>query len=132
MVDLTDPVAGSVLDNIEFSSDVATVRATWFGFHDPESGIPKLRTTVFAFGRELQTFIFGDVGNYSEFEKHTFNLQHKEYVTIRVEAINGATRRNHSITDGYLVDRTPPNMDYLKDTENGYKYQPFSDRLELR
>ena len=132
LVDLTNPIAGTVLDYLEFSSIVTTVKCTWFGFHDPESGVPTVKTTVYRNGLEIQTFAFGDVGNYSEYEEHTFNLQHKEYVTIRVEAINGATRRNHSMTDGFLVDRTPPNLDYLKDTENGFKYQSFSDRLDLR
>jgi hypothetical protein len=52
VVDMTDPVAGQVLDgherplDLDFSSQTASVYAYWTDFHDPESGIEKYDITI--------------------------------------------------------------------------------------
>ena len=87
MVDVTRPDQGWVHDgqdpaeDIEFSSQTASVFSNWGDFHDPESGIDEYIVTLFVNGENREEFIMR--GDEEYLEDHTQHLQHTDFVQVR-------------------------------------------------
>ena len=92
LVDTTPPVPGYVVDgsNIhndeDYSSQSATVTASWADFSDPESGLSPYSLSVVINNVVHKTF---DVDEDAEqFTDHSFSLQHGDQVQVQLQAIN--------------------------------------------
>jgi hypothetical protein len=49
------------------------------------------------------------------FTWHHFNLAHKLHVKTKLRATNGAYNTDNADTNGFIVDLTPPELDYIGD-----------------
>lgn len=136
LIDMTDPVGGTVQDGIDpaddldISSDPTFVAATWSGFSDGESGIARYNVEVMKQGNgELTAKVVGSDSlprDSSGFEWSHLQFSDGDRVHVSVTAVNGAEQEVTSQSDGFLVDTTPPLLVYLhdgRDTAIDLQYQ---------
>ncbi|XP_046580894.1 uncharacterized protein LOC124288421 [Haliotis rubra] len=134
LVDITPPLLGYVQDgadianDVEFSSQIATIESTWANFTDPESHVQEYTMVVYVNDELKKTFHIGSMTSYTD---HTMDTKHKDYVRVQVTATNGARLETQAESNGYLVDETPPNMMYIQDSQTG-KYQSDSSHLGFK
>ena len=87
MVDITEPLSGWVHDgqvpteDIEYSSQAASVYSHWGDFYDPESGIDEYIVTMSVNGEDREEFVMR--GDEEYLEDHTQHLQHADFVQVR-------------------------------------------------
>nr|KAG5706426.1 hypothetical protein BaRGS_032819 [Batillaria attramentaria] len=111
LVDVTPPIPGNVSDgddinnDIDFTSETATITTTWSDFRDPESGLTPYSLSV-SINQQLDK-VFTDI-NAETFTDHSFSFQH----------------------DGMLVDHTPPDLLSIS-TKNQTQYQQRDDVLHF-
>ena len=79
------------------------------------------KVTLVVNGEERETF--GRSGDTKHIEDHTQHFQHGDEIEVVVEAENGATLTSDATSSGYVIDLTPPVIDYLKDHPQDLKYQ---------
>ncbi|XP_076452271.1 uncharacterized protein LOC143287914 [Babylonia areolata] len=135
LVDVTPPVAGTVSDgtdvthDVNYTSETATVSASWTGFRDAESGLADYSVTVTVSGGGERTFP-GLSSGLEEFTDHSFSLRHQDTVTVQLRANNRAGGQVTVSTDGMLVDHTPPQMTDIG-SKNRSLYQLSDDALQF-
>ncbi|KAK3589126.1 hypothetical protein CHS0354_017092 [Potamilus streckersoni] len=138
LVDTTPPEAGSVIDvgnyenttiDIAFSSESATVKASWNNFSDAESSIASYVADIYINREHVKTLHTGTATNLLD---HSLSLNHLDNVYIDILALNGADLSVRAASDGFLVDHTPPNILFLEDSQNGEKFQSDKSKLSLR
>ncbi|XP_035662464.1 uncharacterized protein LOC118406510 [Branchiostoma floridae] len=140
-VDLTPPESGWFVDgnseetdgngvpiDLEFTSEPARVDAQWGDFLDPESGVDEFTLSIYR--RQLNgDGIYGDdqlMHGPDDIDKSQraanffhFHLIHGDVVWSKLTAINVAGGVTEALTDGFIVDLTPPVFDYLVDIWDG-------------
>ncbi|KAK7493737.1 hypothetical protein BaRGS_00015066 [Batillaria attramentaria] len=135
LIDITPPVPGNVSDGAmvtddeDYTSETATVTTSWAGFYDPESGLAPYSLSVFINDELENTFSGIDIDKL-QYTDHAFSLQHRDIVTAELQATNRAGSNVKVVSDGMLVDHTPPDLVYMA-TENKTRYQQRDDTLDL-
>ena len=141
MVDTTPPLNGSVMDgftsgvDIDFSSSLTTIAASWSGFVDMESDISHYVVTVYRqpVGSETAVLIHTEnVGSQTDYVGNHFSLSSQDVVNVMIEAFNGAQLKTVASSDGYTIDFTPPQVSLLVDGSDvltEVKYQTSTDEL---
>lgn len=135
MVDLTPPLPGWIKDgktkpkDIAYSSESATKNCFWGNFTDPESDIAGYEVSVYINSEFIKTF---GVNTHKEFVDLSISMKHLDTVDFSLKGTNGAGLSVEVKSDGFLVDHTPPNMDYLLDTPDGSKYQSSKEQLNIK
>ncbi|KAK3609657.1 hypothetical protein CHS0354_035942 [Potamilus streckersoni] len=135
LVDLTPPVEGQVVDgelldfqDLDFSSSKVTVAVQWRDFRDPESHIRHYEVQV----QRAEN----DDGNYQvlkdwvEYDNTTtsikwqnFHLKHRDRIKSLLRTTNNALNQITSVTNSFIIDLTPPVLEYVNDgTEEGIDY----------
>ena len=113
LVDTTPPVAGWIHDgddrteDMKYSSQTATIKAVWDNFTDPESKIAHYTVKVLVNDQFQHSF---EVGKHISFTDHSIATKHDDFVSIHLEAQNGARLKTILKSDGYNVDVTPPTI----------------------
>ncbi|XP_060074374.1 uncharacterized protein LOC132554093 [Ylistrum balloti] len=134
LIDITPPLPGIIWDgpvkgnDIDFSSETATKSCNWDNFTDPESHIAKYDISLYINREHIQTF---EVVDLTQFTERSITMNHRDEVEFIVTAENGAGKTVDVTSNGFLVDHTPPVMDYIHDTETGTHYQSFIDYLDV-
>ncbi|XP_046568758.1 uncharacterized protein LOC124277142 [Haliotis rubra] len=134
LVDITPPLLGFVQDgpdivnDVEFSSQTATIESAWANFTDPESHVQEYTMMVYVNDELKKKFHIGSMTSYTD---HTIDTKHKDHVRVQVTATNGAGLETQADSNGYMVDETPPNMMYIQDSQTG-KYQSDSSHLGVK
>nr|KAG5704401.1 hypothetical protein BaRGS_031107 [Batillaria attramentaria] len=118
-----------VTDDEDYTSETATVTTSWAGFYDPESGLAPYSLSVFINDELENTFSGIDIDKL-QYTDHAFSLQHRDIVTAELQATNRAGSNVKVVSDGMLVDHTPPDLVYMA-TENKTRYQQRDDTLDL-
>nr|KAG5706489.1 hypothetical protein BaRGS_032882 [Batillaria attramentaria] len=91
LVDITPPIPGNVSDgddvinDIDFTSETATITTTWSDFQDPESGLTPYSLSVFV-NQQLDK-VFTDI-NAETFTDHSLSIQHGDSVYAVLLATN--------------------------------------------
>lgn len=135
LVDVTPPVAGSIADgsdvahDVNYTSETATVTASWADFYDRESGVRDYTVAVIV-NDALDKRFPGLSQSATTFTDHSFSLQHGDVVTVELLTSNRAGSSVATTTDGMLVDHTPPQLVDLG-TENRTRYQLRDDVLDF-
>ena len=134
MVDITSPIPGVVKDgfsvqhDIDYSSETATVRSVWDNFTDPESGIADYKVHVHInHALEKST----NVKLSQVYEDHSFTMKHLDRVDVVVTATNGAELTVDVTSDGFLVDLTPPVVQFVRDSYEETGFQSTDTSLQL-
>lgn len=133
LVDTTPPVPGQVVDgdnisqDIDFTSETASVTCVWSDFMDPESGIESYSLSVLVNG-DIRLSITGVTQQI--FIDHSFNLLHGDEIRVEVQASNNAGSSISVITDGLRVDHTPPDLLRLSTFEDK-PFQQDPTKLEF-
>ena len=71
-----------------------------------------------------------DVAGFTEhIEDHTQHFKHADQIEVVVEATNGATLTSDATSSGYVIDLTPPAIDYLKDHPQNLHYQTSNTEM---
>ena len=134
-VDRSPPVAGIVNDgfseDVDFQSDNRTLQATWHGFVDHESGIQRLRISVWERDRSEEVIRnFGDVPASGKWTSKTLYLTAGTRYYIRITCYNGAGLYSEKSSDGVLIDPFPPVSRKIWDVsadQEGWDYLGESD-----
>ncbi|XP_061168901.1 uncharacterized protein LOC133178169 [Saccostrea echinata] len=135
LIDTTPPLSGYAVDgpdlseDISFSSETATKFVTWDNFSDPESGIEKYAVTVYINDAKIKTF---ESTKETTFVDHSISMDHKDKVHFQVDSFNKAGLSENIITDGYIIDHTPPNLIFIQDNIHKRRYQTNENLLNLR
>lgn len=138
LVDITPPIPGKVddrsvisnfTDDIDYTSETATVLASWQDFYDPESGIDHYDINI-EINNETDKFL--PLSTDTFFEDHSFTIHHLDFIQVEIYASNGANLQTSLRSDGVLVDHTPPNLLYVYDTHNNNKFQSDNTKLYLK
>ncbi|KAK7496780.1 hypothetical protein BaRGS_00011989, partial [Batillaria attramentaria] len=133
LVDITPPIPGNVSDgddvinDIDFTSETATITTTWSDFQDPESGLTPYSLSVFV-NQQLDK-VFTDI-NAETFTDHSLSIQHGDSVYAVLLATNRAGGSVSVASDGMYVDHTPPDLLYIS-TDNQTQYQTRDDVLHF-
>ncbi|KAK7496755.1 hypothetical protein BaRGS_00011964, partial [Batillaria attramentaria] len=133
LVDVTPPIPGNVSDgddinnDIDFTSETATITTTWSDFRDPESGLTPYSLSV-SINQQLDK-VFTDI-NAETFTDHSFSFQHGDTVVAELTATNRAGGLVSVPSDGMLVDHTPPDLLSIS-TKNQTQYQQRDDVLHF-
>ena len=134
MIDTTPPISGLVIDgedptvDMMFSSETAEISANWDGFLDAESNIVAYTVTVFINGEESRTF---DAGTETRFKDFSMTFRQGDHVKTRITAKNGAGVVSSSSSTGFIIDLTPPIVQFVYSSDNGKKYQTNDSCLSL-
>ncbi|KAJ8312545.1 hypothetical protein KUTeg_009918 [Tegillarca granosa] len=135
LVDLTPPLPGWIKDgkmkpkDIAYSSESATKNCYWGNFSDPESHMAEYEVSVYINREFIKTF---SVNVQEEFFDHSISMKHLDTVDFSLKGTNGAGLSVVVNSDGFLIDHTPPDMDFLHDTADGSRYQSSKDKLNLK
>lgn len=138
LVDITPPFPGKVddrsvvpdfTDDIDYTSETATILASWQDFYDPESGIDHYDINV-EINNETAKFL--PLSTDTVFEDHSFTIHHLDFIQVEVCASNGAKLQTSLRSDGVLVDHTPPYLHYVYDTKNRNNFQSDNTKLYLK
>ncbi|KAK7493720.1 hypothetical protein BaRGS_00015049 [Batillaria attramentaria] len=133
LVDKTPPDVGILADgqnaqnDVDFTSETATVSASWSDFHDPESGMDSYTLAVYV-DDELQRTFHGIDGE--QHTDHSFSFQHGNRVHSQLLASNRAGGSVTVASDGMVVDLKPPELVRIG-TVNQTKYQSRDDVLDF-
>ena len=124
-VDITPPVSGVVLDGLvntidkSYSSSLTMVEANWNGFYDFESSIAQYTVTVFhrSAGAPMEEAVYFTVveGNVHQISLSQFSFANGDRISFTVEARNGAGLTSTIMSNGYVIDLTPPQVSYIID-----------------
>ncbi len=138
--DVTPPATGTVSDgpfpsrDIQFSSSQTTVKATWNGIEDYESGIETYTVTIFrrSLGSSVSQILHRESisGNTDEISWNFFSLFNGDFVTVEVEAINGAGLTSTQVSDGVIVDLTAPTLIYIVDGISSMQDESFQSNTD--
>ena len=115
MIDVTPPTSGqvsdgdNVTDDVDYTSEAASVTSSWRDFHDWESGVQEYSMAVIV-NDQLEKMISGLSNSLETFTDHSLSLQHGDRVKVKVTATNRAGSSVAVVTDGMTVDHTPPQM----------------------
>ena len=139
LVDITPPLPGWVNDGVEplrdvqYSAESATKRCNWNNFTDPESGIEKyeVKVTISNEDNHYQHEKSFGIKDAISFTDHSMPMKHNDFVNFDVEAVNGAGLTVKNRSDGFKVDHTPPEMEFIRDTNTGQRYQSDATSLLL-
>ncbi|CAH1249045.1 SELE [Branchiostoma lanceolatum] len=125
MVDLTPPEAGFLQDSdvvgedLTFSSDPATVAGHWGNFTDPESGIMDFSIAVERKQKDqAENEVIHEsesVGMTTSFRWHHFHLHQGDQVFVNLNVTNRALGITSLMSNGFVLDLTPPELIYLRD-----------------
>ena len=132
LIDITDPLSGWVIDgsktnsDVDYSKESTFVESMWGNFSDSESGIDHFIVTVLINGNPVRELFPGIALKISDY---SFHFAHSDRVQVKVEAVNGASKRAASFSNGYLVDLTPAALEYLHDSKTGFAYQTSDNEL---
>ena len=106
----------------QFSSSQTTLSATWTGVQDYESGIETYRVTVYqrpSGSMAQETFNEESVsGNINAISWNYFSFSNGDFITVEVEGVNGAGLTSTQVSDGVIIDLTPPQLLYIVDGIN--------------
>ena len=132
LVDITPPIRGTVIDgsteDIQFSSEAATIRAAWNGFYDPESHIKDYSVGVYVNGEHRRTF---DAGQENSLLDNSMSFKHMDNVYNQITAENGAELTIEGESNGFMVDLTPPVTMFVKDSNSHTGYQSNNAALDV-
>ena len=91
LIDTTPPETGTladgdnVHDDVDYTSETATMTASWDGFRDPESGLAPYSLAVHVNGDLRQTFTGIEAEHFTD---HSFSFQHGDRVHVQLLARN--------------------------------------------
>jgi hypothetical protein len=134
IIDTTKPIIGHVRDgdnptvDMEFSSETAEFTVNWEGFRDPESDIVAYAVQVFINNEEVRTF---DAGISTSFKDFSMTFHQGDHVKTRVSATNGAGLVSSVTSSGFIIDLTPPVVQFIYASKEGKKYQTDNSTLNL-
>ena len=134
LIDETAPVPGWLhdgddeLEDMDYSSETATVQSVWDDFSDPESGIADYSIKVYVNENLQGTF---DVGTKTSFTDHSVATKHGDKVRVELVAENGAGLKTFKQTDGYILDETAPDLVYFDGLEH-VMYQSDNTSLKFK
>lgn len=135
LIDTTPPDAGwvhdglSALDDIQYTSSSASKSCTWDNFKDAESGIGRYEASLHVNGELRKTF---DVAKETKtLTDHTVTMEHMDVMHWQLSAFNGAKVETEVVTDGFLVDHTAPEIEYILDNNVDKRYQRNSSTLDI-
>ncbi|XP_064643636.1 uncharacterized protein LOC135497734 [Lineus longissimus] len=147
IIDLTPPVKGEVVDgslqgfrDVNISSISSIVAGQFRGFNDPESGINDTEIQVDvapSLTGEFDTVhAYQSIYQEHDFQWAHFHLKHKDRVRTLLRATNGANNAITGTTDGFLVDLTPPKLDFIRvvderNPEKDFKYQTVDNKMSV-
>ena len=124
-IDTTQPLIGRVYDgsspnmDVAFSNSITTFQANWNGFQDYESGIAQYNIEVRrqATRSPLQVTVHSESvsGTEREFSHNQFQFEDGDNVSVRVEAVNGAGATAMVVSNGVIIDRSPPQVSGIVD-----------------
>ncbi|XP_078620549.1 uncharacterized protein LOC144887293 isoform X2 [Branchiostoma floridae x Branchiostoma japonicum] len=136
MVDLTPPKGGYLEDgenpgeDLVFSSNPATVSAHWGNFSDPESGIQDYTIAVLRKPKnQAENEVIHNsesVGLLSSIRWHHFHLHQGDQVFVNLNVTNRALGVTSMLSNGFVLDLTPPKLYYLRDGLNPDKDMEYS------
>ncbi|XP_070204336.1 uncharacterized protein [Littorina saxatilis] len=113
LVDLTPPIAGRVVDgddinnDVDYTSEAASIAAAWEGFSDPETGIDSYTLSVFV--NDVLKHTDSDIHD-EQFVDHSLSLKHGDTAHVEVTSFNKAGSDVKVTSDGQTVDHTPPEL----------------------
>ena len=131
---MTPPLPGLVADggnltqDLDFTSETASLTASWGGFRDPETQVAFYSLSVFVNGHPERN-VTGL--NAEQFTDHSFSLVHGDAVQVEVTATNRASGSVAVSSDGLRVDHTPPDLISLG-TAAGTPFQQSDASLHFR
>ncbi|KAK3788402.1 hypothetical protein RRG08_044436, partial [Elysia crispata] len=144
LIDTSDPTTGELVDGQDagfsdqvYSTSTSTVSAQWRNFADSESTIDNYavkvtRASNLGAGNEETIMDFDTVDNYtSTVEYHHLSLQHGDLVKSTLRVTNGAQTSIQAVTNGIVVDLTPPVMTQMWDGSGGSDIQYTSTQGSL-
>ena len=114
--------------DIDYSSETATVRSVWDNFTDPESGIADYKVDVHinhALDKSTNLKLS------KVYEDHSFTMKHLDWVNVVVTASNGAELPIDVKSDGFLVDLTPPVVQFVRDSNQETGFQSGDTSLQI-
>ena len=111
--DNSAPVAGSVVDNedgvnVEYQSSNTTLSVRWYGFGDNESSIDYYSWCIGTTPGANDTRQCVDVSTTDRASASGLSLKDGVQYFVAVYAVNKVGLRSVAITDGVVVDSTPP------------------------
>ncbi|XP_061197209.1 uncharacterized protein LOC133205414 [Saccostrea echinata] len=133
-IDTTLPVTGYVNDgdnpavDIEFSSETAEFAVNWGGFKDPESEIAAYVIHVFVNGEKRRSFVAGLSTTFKDF---SMSFLQGDHVKSQVTARNRAGLESSITSSGFIVDLSPPVIQFIYSAKDGRKYQTDNSSLSL-
>ncbi|KAJ8299760.1 hypothetical protein KUTeg_023820 [Tegillarca granosa] len=125
IVDTTPPIKGYVYDgnrsysdvykDIDYQSDTSAIYAHWEGFHDPHTQIKEYFVSVGSCPQCDNTVNYQSVGVKTNFYFTNIHLGNglKYYVTVT--ACNTADLCVTSVSDGVILDKSPPTPGIVSD-----------------
>ncbi|GFR58918.1 protein jagged-2 [Elysia marginata] len=144
LIDTSSPTTGQLVDGQDagfsdqvYSTSTSTVSAQWRNFADAESTIDNYavkvtRASNLGAGSEETIMDFDTVDNYtSTVEYHHLSLQHGDLVKSTLRVTNGAQTSVERVTNGIVVDLTPPVMTQMWDGSGGSDIQYTSSQGSL-
>ena len=134
LIDVTPPLPGIVVDggnlthDLDFTSETASLTSSWSGFHDPESHVAFYTLSIFING-----YLEHNVTHLKQeqFTDHSFSLVHGDAVQVEVKATNKAGSSVAVMSDGLVVDHTPPDLISLG-TAAGTPFQQSDASLHFK
>lgn len=143
-VDTTSPLGGSVHTGLgvgrdaPYSSDITDVTVSWEGFTDYESQIDEYFIRVYQKPSDGATFdiIHSDTveGTVNQVTWTHFSFADGDSVRVDVRAENGAGRRRTVSSSPYVIDLSPPHVNYLVDggdPDDDITHQSQRDQLTV-
>ena len=143
-VDTTSPYGGSVHTGLgegrdaPYSSDITDVTVSWEGFTDYESQIDEYFIRVYQKPSDGATFdiIHSDTveGTVNQVTWTHFSFADGDSVRVDVRAENGAGRRRTVSSSPYVIDLSPPHVNYLVDggdPDDDITHQSQRDQLTV-
>lgn len=98
-------------------------------FSDPESGIEAYSVDVKINGNVVETF---NVGTADDFTDYSLSFNHGDSISVRLITTNGAGMSTVVESDGFVVDMTGPDVQYVRETNTGSQYQSDTHALNLQ
>ena len=112
---------GSTGNDIQYSSSLTIVSATWNEFTDEESGIYKYiisvyRKTLDSLNSQL---IHTEIVSDTSYTGNHFSFSNGDFIHVVVESFNGAGLSTSVASNGYIIDLTSPQVTKLQDGSIG-------------
>ena len=120
-IDSTSPIPGIVLDgediDLQYSTSLTNATFSWKNFSDPESGIHYFKIFIFHKPQDNSTssLVYNATVNSKTYSSNQFSFSNGDFIFAIVEGFNFVGVSVNSSSDGYVIDITPPLIEYLFD-----------------